>query len=512
MRSRASPRPTAYSALSSAETTSASRITSSASSGFARAWFSSIMRASSSGSSEPQFTPMRTGLPYSIAFSIMVENWSSRFEPWPTLPGLMRYLSSTWAHSGTCARSLWPLKWKSPTSGTATPIFSRRLRIPGTWRAASSVFTVMRTISEPARASAATCSAVDAASSVSVLVIDCTRMGAPPPMILSATRTGREWRRDCIGLFESEARDRDPGMGLERDLAVVVEDGHVGRVADHDVEWRPARHLGLAAGIVQLRQQHLAAPVPDLDPRRTLEAKLERARAGRGAGCGLGCGGGGGGDLDVLLLPWERAGERVILRRLARRHGLGRRHRSRGKVLRHGPRDRFLLQRLARGRPGTHEDPPIRGREREREGHAGEGPGLHVRAGEPIAQRVEADVLARHHDPGRGARGRHVGERIERGLRVQAQQLGVVAHEAAQERALGQALVVADLERLDLPRAHVQALRGVGARHAVALALGCEQLAQWHGGRRVGGGERFHPFPYLPASSSRSCSASGNRR
>ena len=174
---------------------SASRITSSASSGCARAWFSSIIRASNSGSSEPQFTPIRTGLPCSIAFSTMVENWSSRFEPCPTLPGLMRYLSSTCAHSGTWVSSLWPLKWKSPTRGTFTFICSSRLRIAGTCLAASSVFTVMRTISEPARASAATCSAVDLASSVSVLVMDCTRMGASPPMTLSATRTGREMRR-----------------------------------------------------------------------------------------------------------------------------------------------------------------------------------------------------------------------------------------------------------------------------------------------------------------------------
>jgi hypothetical protein len=142
---------------------------------------------------------MRTGFECSIAFSIMVENCSSRFEPWPTLPGLMRYLSSTRAHSGTCVSSLWPLKWKSPTSGTWTSIASRRRRISGTWRAASSVFTVMRTISEPARASAATCSAVAAAFSVSVLVIDCTRIGASPPMTLSATRTGRDLRRSgCI--------------------------------------------------------------------------------------------------------------------------------------------------------------------------------------------------------------------------------------------------------------------------------------------------------------------------
>ena len=38
--------------------------------------------------------------------------------------------------------------------------------------AASGVFTVMRTSSEPARASASTCAAVAAASAVSVLVID----------------------------------------------------------------------------------------------------------------------------------------------------------------------------------------------------------------------------------------------------------------------------------------------------------------------------------------------------
>ena len=39
----------------------------------------------------------------------------------------------------------------------------------------------MRTSSEPARASAATCRAVASTSAVSVLVIDCTAIGAPPP-------------------------------------------------------------------------------------------------------------------------------------------------------------------------------------------------------------------------------------------------------------------------------------------------------------------------------------------
>ena len=39
----------------------------------------------------------------------------------------------------------------------------------------------MRTISEPARASAVTCSTVASMSAVSVFVIDCTTIGAPPP-------------------------------------------------------------------------------------------------------------------------------------------------------------------------------------------------------------------------------------------------------------------------------------------------------------------------------------------
>ncbi len=59
----------------------------------------------------------------------------------------------------------------------------------GTAAAASSRSTVMRTSSEPARASAATCFTVPATSAVSVLVIDCTTMGAPPPTLTLPTMT-----------------------------------------------------------------------------------------------------------------------------------------------------------------------------------------------------------------------------------------------------------------------------------------------------------------------------------
>ena len=61
------------------------------------------------------------------------------------------------------------------------PLARRRSRMCGTAAAASSRSTVMRTNSEPARASAATCRAVASMSAVSVLVMDCTTIGAPPP-------------------------------------------------------------------------------------------------------------------------------------------------------------------------------------------------------------------------------------------------------------------------------------------------------------------------------------------
>src|SRR5690606_9287722 len=53
----------------------------------------------------------------------------------------------------------------------------------------------MRTISDPARWSAATCATVESTSAVSVLVIDCTTTGASPPTITPPTGTATEARR-----------------------------------------------------------------------------------------------------------------------------------------------------------------------------------------------------------------------------------------------------------------------------------------------------------------------------
>src|SRR4029079_2695748 len=57
----------------------------------------------------------------------------------------------------------------------------------------------MRTISEPAWASSMHCLAVPAASAVSVLVIDCTTTGAPPPAGTRPIGTATVGRRGARG-------------------------------------------------------------------------------------------------------------------------------------------------------------------------------------------------------------------------------------------------------------------------------------------------------------------------
>src|SRR5215467_1586018 len=220
----------------------------------------------------------------------MVANCSSRFAPRPTLPGLIRYLSSVRAHSGCSASSLCPLKWKSPTSGTSHPMASRRSRMRGTCAAASAVFTVTRTISEPARASSATCFAVASASAVSVLVIDWTRIGAPPPMSALPTRTCRVV---CLAMtvmalsFQREPGDLDLDVGLQIDGLVVVDQAHVRRVADHQRQRRLSGDHPAAACRVQLRHQHLPVSVLDLDPGLARELHAYPAFSTRGLGLEL---------------------------------------------------------------------------------------------------------------------------------------------------------------------------------------------------------------------------------
>src|ERR1700722_5261512 len=65
--------------------------------------------------------------------------------------------------------------------GTRKPCFSNPSTMAGMALAASSLLTVTLTTSLPARAKAATCLMVPGMSAVSVLVIDCTMIGALLP-------------------------------------------------------------------------------------------------------------------------------------------------------------------------------------------------------------------------------------------------------------------------------------------------------------------------------------------
>src|ERR1700730_294473 len=82
--------------------------------------------------------------------------------------------------------------------GTVQPASTRRFLMSGTAAAASGTLTVQRTISEPASASSTVWRNVDSTSAVSVLVIDCTTTGAPPPTRTCPTFTAYVLRRGCL--------------------------------------------------------------------------------------------------------------------------------------------------------------------------------------------------------------------------------------------------------------------------------------------------------------------------
>ena len=84
--------------------------------------------------------------------------------------------------------------------GTGTSTRSSSSTMRGTAAAASSLLTVTRTSSLPARASAATCRTVAATSAVSVLVMDWTTIGCPEPTGTPPTRTVTVERRMVGGM------------------------------------------------------------------------------------------------------------------------------------------------------------------------------------------------------------------------------------------------------------------------------------------------------------------------
>src|SRR5204863_6966771 len=95
-------------------------------------------------------------------------------------------------------------------SGASHPASSIRCLISGTAAAASGTLTVTRTISEPASANSIHCCAVPAASAVSVIVMDCTATGAPPPTRTRPTLTPTVLCRRTVDDINPSYRTRNP--------------------------------------------------------------------------------------------------------------------------------------------------------------------------------------------------------------------------------------------------------------------------------------------------------------
>ena len=144
------------------------------------------------------------------------------------------------AACGRCSGSRRP-------AARAQPSASSRSRMRGTCAAASGVFTVMRTSSEPARASASTCRAV--ACSVRGVGVghrlhDDGRTAADQHV--ADPHRARSFFSSQSSL-EREPRDFYASVRLQIDRAIVVSDASVLRIADDDLERRQAPDHALGA-------------------------------------------------------------------------------------------------------------------------------------------------------------------------------------------------------------------------------------------------------------------------
>src|SRR5258708_28902837 len=96
--------------------------------------------------------------------------------------------------------------------GTRRPSLSSCSTIWGTAGAASSLLTVTRTSSDPARASAAHCWTVEGTSAVSVLVIDCTTTGASEPTRTPPTTVVTVFLRGIVAIGKLYFTMRKPRL------------------------------------------------------------------------------------------------------------------------------------------------------------------------------------------------------------------------------------------------------------------------------------------------------------
>ncbi len=152
-------------------------------------------------SSEPAFTPMRIGVPWSLAALAISLTWSSNFL---MLPGLTRTAAQP---ASIAAKTYLGWKWMSAMTGICD-----FLAITGRASASSWVGQATRTIWQPDAVSSAICWRVAPMSDVRVVVIDCTETGASPPTATDPTWICRLLRRSA-SLVGTD--------GMPREIAVI---------------------------------------------------------------------------------------------------------------------------------------------------------------------------------------------------------------------------------------------------------------------------------------------------
>src|SRR5215475_7815915 len=157
------------------------------------------------GSSEPALTPMRIGTPASIAARAISPTLSSNFL---ILPGLTRTAAQP---ASIAANTYLGWKWMSAMTGICD-----LCAICASASASSCDGTATRTIWQPAAVSSAICCSVALTSAVSVVVMDWTDTGAPPPTGTAClplpTTTWRDLRRSATGCTGSPGMPRSVVM------------------------------------------------------------------------------------------------------------------------------------------------------------------------------------------------------------------------------------------------------------------------------------------------------------
>ena len=165
--------------------------------------------ASSRLSREPAFTPMRIGTPASDAARAISPTLSSKAL---MLPGFTRTAAQP---ASMAANTYLGWKWMSAITG----IWDLRA-MSGSASASSCDGTATRTIWQPEAVSSAICCRVAFTSAVSVVVMDCTDTGAPPPTgtacLPRPTMICREFLRSASGAGGTAGRPRSTVMTRSR--------------------------------------------------------------------------------------------------------------------------------------------------------------------------------------------------------------------------------------------------------------------------------------------------------